>query len=120
MTPYYITMSAVLVLAAALLCLGQWYLNPFFRRLAICVIIPAAAALVVIHAGFAYQRGEGGFKLGVDLVGGTILVYEVDPDKEVKANVKDSARLGRVESKSFCPLVASTSRKRRSKFGTNY
>ena len=33
------------------------------------------------RAGFKYARGEGGFKLGVDLVGGTILVYEVDEER---------------------------------------
>jgi SecD/SecF fusion protein len=55
--------------------------------------IPAVAALFVIHAAFAFHKGEGGFKLGVDLVGGTILVYEVDPDKEMKASYKDNPEL---------------------------
>ena len=61
-----------------------------FNRLAICLIVPAVAALFVIHAAFAFQKGEGGFKLGVDLAGGTILVYEVDPDKEMKVSSKDN------------------------------
>src|SRR5262245_9694378 len=40
------------------------------------------ATLICARAFHQYQRGEGGFKLGVDLVGGTILVYEVqDPSK---------------------------------------
>jgi SecD/SecF fusion protein len=36
--------------------------------------------LVVTRA--FYNRSEGGFKLGVDLAGGTIVVYEVDPEKK--------------------------------------
>jgi SecD/SecF fusion protein len=84
---------ALLVLVAALLWLGQRFLKPFFRRLAICLVVPAVAALFVIQAAFAFHKGEGGFKLGVDLVGGTILVYEVDPDKEMKASYKDNPEL---------------------------
>ena len=40
------------------------------------------AGVAVVNAGVRYERGEGGFKLGVDLVGGTILVYEVDQAKQ--------------------------------------
>src|SRR5439155_546526 len=36
---------------------------------------------VVAWAYNEYQNGRGGFVLGVDLVGGTILVYEVDESK---------------------------------------
>ena len=39
------------------------------------------SALVVGRAFSLYSAGEGGFNLGVDLVGGTILVYEVDESK---------------------------------------
>ncbi|MFN4258986.1 MAG: protein translocase subunit SecD [Gemmataceae bacterium] len=42
----------------------------------------ALAIWVVSSAYQRYVRGEGGFKLGVDLVGGTILVYEVDPERK--------------------------------------
>ena len=39
--------------------------------------------------------GQGGFKLGVDLVGGTILVYEIDLRKNQDADKKfDAARGG--------------------------
>src|SRR5439155_4993451 len=93
MTPYQMVVLALLVLVPALLWLGQRFLKPFFRRLAICLLVPAAAALFVIQAAFAFHKGEGGFKLGVDLVGGTILVYEVDPDKEMKASYKDNPEL---------------------------
>src|SRR5260370_32922107 len=90
MTPFQVVAVILVGLVAATLWLGQRYLKPFFNRLAICLIVPAAAALFVIHAAFAFQKGEGGFKLGVDLAGGTILVYEVDPDKEMKASSKDN------------------------------
>src|SRR2546425_271558 len=93
MTPYHMALLSVVVILVVMLWLGHRYLNPFFRRLAICLAIPAVAALFVIHAAFAFQKGEGGFKLGVDLVGGTILVYEVDPDKEMKASYKDNPEL---------------------------
>src|SRR6266481_2631703 len=86
MTPYHMVVLALLVLVVALLWLGQRFLKPFFRRLAICLVVPAAAALFVIQAAFAFHQGRGGFKLGVDLVGGTILVYEVDPDKKQQDN----------------------------------
>src|SRR3978361_961905 len=50
--------------------------------------LPALIALVVVGVAYAkYDRGEGGFTLGVDLVGGTILVYEVD-DTKTKDNFK--------------------------------
>jgi SecD/SecF fusion protein len=93
MTPFHVVALGLIVLVAATLWLGHRYLKPFFNRLAICLIVPAIAALFVIHAAFAYQKGEGGFKLGVDLVGGTILVYEVDPDKEMKASYRDNPEL---------------------------
>jgi preprotein translocase subunit SecD len=93
MTPFQIVALGLLVLVVATLWLGNQYLKPFFNRLAICLIVPGVAALFVIHAAFAYQKGEGGFKLGVDLVGGTILVYEVDPDKEMKSNYLDNPEL---------------------------
>jgi SecD/SecF fusion protein len=93
MTSFQAVALGLVILVVGLLWLGQQYLKPFFNRLAICLIVPAVAALFVIHAAMAYQKGEGGFKLGVDLVGGTILVYEVDPDKEMKAAYRDNPEL---------------------------
>src|SRR5262245_38815028 len=44
--------------------------------------VPVIVGLVIVaFATNSYIQGTGGFKLGVDLVGGTILVYEVDPSK---------------------------------------
>jgi SecD/SecF fusion protein len=56
-------------------------MKPFTNRILICLIPILIAAYVVAVAWHKYQLGEGGFKLGVDLVGGTILVYEIDADK---------------------------------------
>ena len=59
----------------------------FLSRILISTI-PTLVALVVVGMAYAkYDRGEGGFTLGVDLVGGTILVYEVD-DTKTKENFK--------------------------------
>ena len=53
----------------------------FSRRIALCVVLILLTGGVVGRAGWKYARGEGGFKFGVDLVGGTILVYEVDTER---------------------------------------
>lgn len=65
-------------------------MKPFMNRILIC-LIPVLIGLYVVGAAiFKYQRGEGGFKLGVDLVGGTILVYEVDVDKFPDGKLPDN------------------------------
>jgi SecD/SecF fusion protein len=56
-------------------------MKPFFWRIAICLIPNLLAAWAVGVATQKYFAGEGGFKLGVDLAGGTILVYEIDASK---------------------------------------
>jgi SecD/SecF fusion protein len=56
-------------------------MKAFRWRLTICLIPLLLSAAVVGVAFKSYLAGQGGFKLGVDLVGGTILVYEVDLDK---------------------------------------
>ncbi len=56
-------------------------MKPFTWKIVICV---AAAVDLRRRRRPGVQRlwhGQGGFKLGVDLVGGTILIYEVDPTK---------------------------------------
>lgn len=54
----------------------------FLRDFLICFIPCLIAGILVFRAYQKYERGEGGFKLGIDLVGGTILVYEVDQQRE--------------------------------------
>jgi SecD/SecF fusion protein len=55
--------------------------------------IPVVLALVIVAMAVQnYQAGQGGFKLGVDLAGGTDLIYEVDtskfPEGKLPANYK--------------------------------
>ena len=54
-------------------------MKSFFWKFMIC-LVPIVVGAIVVGRGLYYYPG-GGFKLGVDLAGGTILVYEVDPDK---------------------------------------
>src|SRR5262249_7759366 len=58
-------------------------MKKFSRRIALCTIPVLLAAAVVAMATYNYVQGSPGvnYKLGVDLVGGTILVYEVDLTK---------------------------------------
>src|SRR5262245_22279770 len=56
-------------------------MKKFSRRIFVCLAVVLISAVIVGRAGLKYARGEGGFKLGVDLVGGTILVYEVDAER---------------------------------------
>ena len=53
----------------------------FIGRILICVIPVVVSLLIVGWAYAKYRKAEGGFHLGVDLSGGTILVYEVDQSK---------------------------------------
>src|SRR5438874_2491365 len=64
------------------------YMKPIFNRIVLCVLPLFLGVVAVGHAWYLYQNGRGGFKLGVDLVGGTILVYEIDPTKEKPQNYK--------------------------------
>lgn len=56
-------------------------MNRFTWRITLCVLPIAISLLVIALAYHRYTNGEGGFKLGVDLAGGTDLTYEVDRDK---------------------------------------
>src|SRR5208283_210347 len=58
-------------------------MKPFYNRILICLIPLLIAGFFTARAYYLYDKGEGGFKFGVDLVGGTILVYEVDLDKKL-------------------------------------
>jgi SecD/SecF fusion protein len=61
-------------------------------KLIICVVPVLLGIVVVANAYWRYDHGEGGFNLGVDLVGGTILVYEVDETRELSKDY-DVAKL---------------------------
>jgi SecD/SecF fusion protein len=65
-------------------------MRSFFWKFVICLLPCALAAWVTTVASINYANGDsGGFKLGVDLVGGTILVYEIDLRKGQDADKKD-------------------------------
>src|SRR5687768_12480899 len=57
-------------------------MKSFFWKFLFCFGLCLVAAVFTWNAVVKYFAGEsGGFKLGVDLVGGTILVYEIDVRK---------------------------------------
>ena len=56
-------------------------MKAYLGKILICVIPVAIACGIVAWAFHEYSHDRGGFRLGVDLVGGTILVYQVDPTK---------------------------------------
>jgi SecD/SecF fusion protein len=56
-------------------------MNRFLLRIIVCAVPTLLSIGVVAWAYHQYENGRGGFRLGVDLVGGTILVYEVDESK---------------------------------------
>src|SRR5437868_4915784 len=68
--------------------LAQRFLRPFYWRVFWCTLAVVVAGMVVANATTRYLNRTGGYKFGVDLVGGTILVYEVDPSKKLPDNYK--------------------------------
>jgi SecD/SecF fusion protein len=79
--PLLITQVVLYVVVAGLLYLAYRRAKPFFWRIFLCIVPLLLAQTAVSVATEHYMTTGGGFKLGVDLVGGTILVYQVDPDK---------------------------------------
>ena len=72
-------------------------MNPLRRRIIVClcIIIPALFVCAIAYRNTVYGPLKifGGqfapkleFKLGTDLVGGTVLIYEIDETKEKKAD----------------------------------
>ena len=59
-----------------------------YTRILICLAPVLLGIAVVAWAVNQYVHGRGGFRLGVDLVGGTILVYEVDKSKQADQDAK--------------------------------
>src|SRR5207247_1638339 len=67
-------------------------MRPFFWKIVICLTTCILAAWVTSVAILNYVNGEsGGFKMGVDLAGGTILVYEIDTRKQLDQGGKFDA-----------------------------
>src|SRR5262245_17052848 len=68
-------------------------MRQYFWKIFLCVVPVIAAGWVTAVAVTRYYRGEGGgFKLGVDLVGGTILVYEIDTRKQLEQDKSNPQR----------------------------
>src|SRR5687767_15575884 len=53
----------------------------FTTRIIVCLVPTILSILIVAWAYREFVNGRGGFRLGTDLAGGTILVYEVDETK---------------------------------------
>src|SRR5262245_1314096 len=56
--------------------------SSFTWKFWVCVIPVVLSVAVIARAAYRYEKGLGGFKRGVDLAGGTILIYEVDPTRK--------------------------------------
>ncbi|MSR32570.1 MAG: protein translocase subunit SecD [Gemmataceae bacterium] len=56
-------------------------MKQYLSRIIICLLSLIIPIVVLGWAYGKYDKGQGGFRLGVDLVGGSILVYEVDARK---------------------------------------
>jgi len=60
--------------------------NPW--RVILCAVPVIISAVIVANATNKYFQGEGGFRLGVDLSGGAVLVFEVDTSRTNSADAK--------------------------------
>src|SRR5687768_516206 len=68
-------------------------MRPFFWKIVLCLFPCLLAGWVTAAATVRYYNGEaGGFKFGVDLVGGTILVYEIDMTKQLERDKANPER----------------------------
>src|SRR5688572_8155965 len=64
-----------------------------FTRIMVCLVPTILSIAVIVWAYYKYMNGEGGFRIGVDLAGGTTLVYEVD-DTKLPENFKAEDLVG--------------------------
>jgi SecD/SecF fusion protein len=74
-------------------------MKAFTWKIIICLVPILIGVAVVANAFAKYQAGEGGFNLGVDLVGGTILVYEVDQSRWPEGKVPDNYSVEKLAAK---------------------
>ena len=56
-------------------------MNRYLGRILICTVPVLVGIAIIAWATQRYWNEGSGFRLGVDLAGGTILVYEVDTTK---------------------------------------
>jgi SecD/SecF fusion protein len=86
--PWQIALGVSLALLVAAVVAANRFLKPFFWRIVACLVPLYLAGVAVCNAWYQYENRAGGFKLGVDLVGGTDLVYEIDQTKERPADYR--------------------------------
>jgi SecD/SecF fusion protein len=80
---------AFLIVTAAMIGYGMWTrVTNLYWKVVVCLVPILLSIVIVGQATARYNAGRGGFKLGVDLVGGTILVYEIDPDRKMQEGYK--------------------------------
>jgi SecD/SecF fusion protein len=80
----------------------------FLTRTVICLIPTLIATALIVHAYLKDPEGLSGFKLGIDLRGGTILVYEVDQDASKMSRGSDA---GGTRAKADTALAESLKRR---------
>src|SRR4249920_1740087 len=80
----------------------------FLSRTIICLIPTLIATLLVVRAYVHDPEGLSGFKRGIDISGGTILVYEVDQELSKQSRSSDS---GSGRAKSDTALAESLKRR---------
>ncbi|HEV3142320.1 MAG TPA: protein translocase subunit SecD [Gemmataceae bacterium] len=82
---FYWLWIAIAIVTVGAIFYGFWRnVGNLYWKVFVCLLPVLVSGIIVGQAAAKYRAGEGGFKLGVDLVGGTILVYEIDPDKKPK------------------------------------
>ncbi|MFL5339429.1 MAG: protein translocase subunit SecD [Gemmataceae bacterium] len=81
-TFFYLWIGFAVLLAAAVVYGAVRTVKSLYWKIVVCLTPVLLSGIIVGQATARYYSGEGGFKLGVDLVGGTILVYEIDPDRK--------------------------------------
>jgi SecD/SecF fusion protein len=82
-------------------------MRPFFWRIVICLTPVLLASLVTWRAYV-----NDGFKLGVDLSGGTILVYEIDTRKQQERMKDDEKGAARSDPQADTNLLADALKRR--------
>src|SRR5262249_40634653 len=70
----------------------------FLSRAVICLVPTLLAAFLIVRAYLRDPDNYSGFKLGIDLRGGTILVYEVDQELSKHSRGADAGPRGRAKA----------------------
>src|SRR5262245_17756325 len=80
-----IVVGVVVLVFIALMVVVNRVLQPFYWRI-LGALVPLVIAGLIVANALAQDK----FKLGVDLVGGTILIYEIDLDKFPNGQIPDT------------------------------